>query len=150
MELSKELIQEQLKKSLKEGSKLRVTTIRSIVSAIINAEKQGSDSSIDSNKIISLIESLIKQRKQAIELYQSSQRPDLAEKEQEEANILKEFLPEPLTEKEITHLIEQTMTSVNATGVKDMGKVMAKLKPLIQGKADMSEVSKEIKQRLSA
>mgnify|MGYP000431788708 CR=1 FL=1 len=150
MELSKKLIQDKLKQFLKQGDKLKLTTTRSIISAITNEEKQTSNSVVDSNKIISIIESLIKQRKQAIELYQSSNRKDLAEKEQKEVDILKEFLPEQLSAEEVTHLVKETINRINAAGIKDMGKVMSELKPQLQGRADMSDVSKQVKQCLTA
>ena len=114
MELSKKLIQDKLKQFLKQGDKLKLTTTRSIISAITNEEKQTGKTVTDSNSIISIIESLIKQRKQAIALYQSSNRMDLAEKEQQEAEILKEFLPEQLTEEEVTHLVKETIGRINA------------------------------------
>ncbi len=150
MELSKKLIQDKLKQFLKQGDKLKLTTTRSIISAITNEEKQTGNSVIDSNKIISIIESLIKQRKQAIELYQSSNRKDLAEKEQKEVDILKEFLPEQLSAEEVTQLVKETINRINAAGIKDMGKVMSELKPQLQGRADMSDVSKQVKQCLTA
>lgn len=150
MELSKKLIQDKLKQFLKQGDKLKLTTTRSIISAITNEEKQTGKTVTDSNSIISIIESLIKQRKQAIALYQSSNRMDLAEKEQEEVEILKEFLPEQLTEEEVIHLVKETIGRINAEGIKDMGKVMSELKPQLQGRADMSDVSKQVKQCLNA
>ena len=91
---------------------------------------------------------MVKQRRESIEQYTAGNRLDLAEVEQAEIVILAEFLPEPLTEAEIAALIDQALAATGAAGVADMGKVMAELKPALQGRADMKQVSSSVRAKL--
>ena len=84
-----------------------------------------------------------------IEQYQKANRDDLIEKEQFELDIIKEYLPEPMSEAELEAIINEAMSATGAANMKDMGKVMGQVKPKVQGRADMGQVSKLIKARLS-
>jgi len=92
---------------------------------------------------------MLAKRKDAYEQFKKADRPDLAVQEDYEITVLKEFLPPQLSQQELSDLINSTIKTVEASSIRDMGKVMAEIKPKIQGRADMAEVSKTIKQLLS-
>ena len=96
-----------------------------------------------------LVSSEIKKRKDAIALYEQGKRPELAEREKKEIEILKKYLPEQLSEEEIKKIVAESIEKTGAKEMKDMGKVMADLNPKIKGKADGGEVSKIIKEILN-
>ena len=91
---------------------------------------------------------MAKQRRDAIAQFESAGRPDLAEQEKLELEILLEFLPQQLTEAEILEMVEQAITATGAESMRDMGKVMGAVKPKAQGRADMSAISRIIKDKL--
>ena len=91
---------------------------------------------------------MVKQRRDSATQYEDANRPELAEKENFEIGVIQEFLPQPLTEDEITALIEEAVAATGAEGMQDMGKVMGQLKPKLQGRADMGAVSQLIRDRL--
>lgn len=103
----------------------------------------------DDTRILAVLDKMIKQRKDSAQQYETANREDLAAVERFEITVLQEFMPKALTEDEINTLIDSAISSTGAEGMKDMGKVMGTLKPQLQGKADMGEVSKQIKARLS-
>ena len=97
-----------------------------------------------------MIAKLVKQRHDSIEQYNAANRPDLAEKEQAEIDVLSHYLPKPLSEEEIGQMIDEAIAAAGVTGMAAMGKVMGMLKPKLTGRADMGKVSALIKQRLTA
>ena len=147
MDTLKQLKAEQIV-SMKAKNKIRLGTIR-LALAAIKQEEIDTRQELSETDVISILTKLVKQRKDSITQYKSAGRPELADIEQNELKILEEFLPQPLSSEEISMFIESALKEVNAESMKDMGKVMAILKPKMQGKADMSKVSSEIKQRLS-
>jgi hypothetical protein len=92
-----------------------------------------------------IIEKMIKQRKDSIEQFQAGNRPDLVAKENAEIEVLKQYLPEPLSESEIDSLIKAAIDATKPASIKELGKVIAHIKPQIQGRADMGKVSAKIK-----
>ena len=92
---------------------------------------------------------MLKQRRDSIAAYESANRIDLADVEKYEVSVLQEYLPQQLTEAEILSILDQVVADTGAAGVKDMGKVMAAIKPLVAGKADMGKISGLIKTRLA-
>ncbi|MCX6720158.1 MAG: GatB/YqeY domain-containing protein, partial [Candidatus Staskawiczbacteria bacterium] len=112
-------------------------------------EKIELEATLTEDEIISVISSEIKKRKDAIILYEKGNRPELAEIEKIEIEIIKKYLPEQLSEEDLKKLIEESVAKVEAKEIKDMGKVMADLNPKIKGKADGGEVSKIVKELLS-
>ncbi|MBV1919863.1 MAG: GatB/YqeY domain-containing protein [Pseudomonadales bacterium] len=103
----------------------------------------------DDVRVLAVLDKMIKQRKDSAQQYETANREDLASVERFEITVLQEFMPKALTEDEINTLIDSAISSTGAEGMKDMGKVMGLLKPQLQGKADMTDVSKQIKARLS-
>ena len=151
----KEDIKKDLNEALKSREELKTSVLRLLSSAILNKEKdkryksgKAEDVSLTDEEIIDVISSESKKRKEAIELYQKGDRPELAKKEKEEMEILQKYLPEQLSEEEIKKLVEEAVAKTGAVSVKEMGKVMAVLTPQIKGKADMTLVSKLVKEFL--
>ena len=103
---------------------------------------------LDDEAIVVLFDKLAKQRRESIEQYQAAGRDDLAKKEAFELDLLRRYMPEPLSATEIARMIDEQMVAVGAVSMKDMGLVMAALKPLLQGRADMATVSRLIKEKL--
>lgn len=137
-----------MKEAMRQKEKEKLTTIRMAMSALKQIEVD-ERIELDDARVISVLDKLIKQRKESAKQYEEASRPELAEKEQREIEILQSFLPAPLSEEEIEQLMTAAIDEVSAESMKDMGKVMAILKPKLQGKADMGSVSKLIKSKLS-
>lgn len=98
--------------------------------------------------VISAIEKMLKQRRDSIAAYESANRDDLADVEKYEVSVLQTYLPQQLTEAEVLSILEKVVVDTDAAGIKDMSKVMAAIKPLVAGKADMGKISVLIKTRL--
>lgn len=138
-----------MKSSMKSGDKKRLGVIRLMLSAIKQIEVD-ERIELDDERIIGVLDKMAKQRRESISQFESAGRNDLIEIEQDELVILQEFLPAALSESEINDLVEQAIQSTGAASIKEMGKVMGQLKPQLQGRADMGQVSQLIKTRLSA
>ncbi|WP_075166692.1 GatB/YqeY domain-containing protein [Acinetobacter indicus] len=130
----------------KEMDKLMV--IRSLQAAIKQIEVD-ERKELDDAQVLAVIEKQIKQRKESVKAFEGAGREDLASKEQAEIEVLSQFLPEAMTEEELDSIIAQTIAAQEATSMKDMGKVMNSLRPLIAGRADPAQVSAKIKAKLS-
>ena len=141
-------LQDDMKSSMKGGDKKRLGVIRLMLAAIKQIEVD-ERIELDNARIISVIDKMAKQRRESISQFESAGRDDLTAIEQDELVILKEYLPEALSETEINDLVEQSIAATGATTIKDMGKLMGVLKPQLQGRADMGKVSQLIKSRLS-
>jgi len=146
MEL-KEKIQEDLKTSLKAGDQVRVSTLRMLLAAITNKEKEGKE--ITEEQLQEVIATEAKKRREAAEAFKKGGRQESAEKEKQELEVLLSYLPEQLTEDQIRALVKEAIEKTRALTIKDMGKVMGELAPTIKGKADGGEVSRIVKEILS-
>ncbi len=144
----KSLIKTQVTISMKDGDKFRTTVLRMIIADIQKIEID-EKSDLDELQITSILEKMIKQRNDAIEQFEQAKRQELADKEKQEIEIIKEFLPEQMSDDEISELVSKIISEVGAQDMKDMGKVMGSLKPLIAGKADAGVVSQLVKKALS-
>jgi uncharacterized protein YqeY len=142
-------LQNEMKQALKEKDTLKLSVIRMLISEIkkvqIDQKKELSD-----EEIIQVIQKYAKQRKEAIKQYKEAGREDLAQKEEEELKIVSKFLPEQLSEEEITKIVEQVIKDTGASSIKDMGKVMKLVMEKVKGRADGSVVSKIVKEKLSS
>ena len=141
-------IQEEVKNSLKSGEKFKASTLRLIVSALKLEEKNKAKTLTD-NEALEILTKMIKQRKDSISQFETANRLELAQKEKDEIEIIQNYLPEQLTEEELSALIDEIIEEVNAESIKDMGKVMGVLKPKITGKADAGIASGLVKKLLS-
>ena len=162
----KEKIKEDLKTALKEGKEIEVSTLRLLLSAIFNKEKEKryklskqkpefeekdleKESQLVDEEVIEVISSEIKKRKESILEFGKGQRQDLVEKETKEKEILEKYLPEQLSEEGIKKLVKEAIERVEAKEPKDIGKVMAELMPKVKGRADGATVSKIVKELLT-
>ena len=141
-------IQEEVKTALKSGEKFRASTIRLIVSALKLEEKNKAKALTD-NEALEILTKMIKQRKDSISQFETANRMELAQKEKDEIEIIQNYLPEQLSEEELSVLIKEVIKEINAESIKDMGKVMGILKPKITGKADAGIASGLVKKLLS-
>ena len=137
-------IKDEMKAAMKAKAKQRLTTIRAIQAEIKRIEVD-ERIDVDDARLLAVLDKMCKQRRDSIQQYTDGGRADLAEVEQAEMEIIQEFLPAQLSEDEIKALITDAIASTGAESMKDMGKVMGALKPQLQGRADMGEVSKLIK-----
>lgn len=144
----KPLIKEAIKVSMKSGEKEKTITLRMAINDIQTAEKIKRTSLTDSDTGL-VIQSMIKQRKESMSQFQSAGRDELAQKEGREIEILSEFLPLQLSEEKINLAVKEAIENLKAETPQDIGKVMGSLKPSLQGKADMSLVSKIVKESLA-
>ena len=144
----KPLIKEAIKVSMKSGEKEKTITLRMAIHEIQTAEKIKRTSLTESYTGL-VIQSMIKQRKESMSQFQSAGRDELAQKEGREIEILSEFLPLQLSEEKINLAVKEAIENLKAETPQDIGKVMGSLKPSLQGKADMSLVSKIVKERLA-
>ena len=144
----KGLIKNQVTISMKAGDKFRTTVLRMVLSEIQKIEIE-EKSDLDELQITSILEKMIKQRNDAIVQFEKAQRQELADKEKQEIEMIKEFLPEQMSEQEVSELVSKIVSEVDAKDMKDMGKVMGALKPLISGKADAGIVSQLVKKALN-
>lgn len=140
-------IKEAMKDAMRAKEKARLSTIRLVLSAIKQVEVD-TRTELDDTAILAILDKMVKQRRESIKQYEDAGRQELADVEHAEIEVLQEFLPKPLTDDEIAELIDQAISSTGAESIKDMGKVMGILKPQLQGRADMGQVSVKIKSRL--
>jgi uncharacterized protein YqeY len=143
----KDRLQQAVKDAMRGGDKRRLGTLR-LVTAAIKQREVDERIELDDEQIVQVLDKMGKQRRESLDQYRKAGRDDLAGQEEYELGVLQEFLPEPLSDAEINALIEAAVTETGAAAVKDMGKVMGRLKSQLQGRADMSAVSARIKARL--
>lgn len=143
----KSQIQDDVKLAMKAGDKARVKVLRMLTAAIKQREVD-ERIELDDTQILAVVDKMVKQRRESIEQYQAGNRPELAEIEQAEIDILAAFLPEPLSEADLNALIDQAITDTGATAMSDMGQVMGRLKSQVQGRADMKQVSASVRNKL--
>ena len=142
-------INEDVKSAMRNKDKERLGTLR-LITAAIKQKEVDERISLDDADVLAVLDKMLKQRKDSIEQYSKAGRQDLADKEQYEVGIIQEYMPAQLSEAEIAQMIEEAISETGASGMKEMGKVMGLLKPKLQGRADMGQVSQQIKSRLSA
>ncbi len=147
-DLLKTRITEDLKNAMRAQDKVRVAAMR-LLTAEIKQREVDERIVLDNQAIIAVIDKMISQRMDSLKQYQSAGRADLAEQEAFEIGMLKEYLPEPFSSQEITRLIHASIAALGACSIKDMGAVMADLKPKVQGRADMGALSGLVKDLLS-
>jgi len=137
------------KDAMRAKDKARLGTIRMVMAAIKQREI---DEKIElgDDDVIAILTKMVKQRKDSQKQYEDAGRPELAEKEAAEILVIEAFLPQPLSEEEVSSLIANAIETSGAAGMQDMGKVMAILKPEITGRADMGKVSGLVRAKLNS
>ena len=144
----KDRITADMKAAMKGGDKARLGVIRLMLAALKQIEVD-ERVELDDERILSILDKMVKQRRDSISQYESAGRTELADQEKYEVGIIQEYLPAQLSEGEIATLIDEAIQATGAASMKDMGKLMGLLKPKLQGRADMGAVSAQIKQKLS-
>lgn len=142
-------VTEDMKTAMRAHDKERLATIRLILAACKQREVDERIMLTDEH-VLSILDKMLKQRRESIAQYQAGNRPDLAQKEEEEILIIQHYLPAQLSDSEVNALIDAAIKESNAATMKDMGKVMGILKPKLQGRTDIAAVSAKIKERLPA
>ena len=143
----RERILQDLKESMKNRDKERLSVIRMVKSAI-QMEEINKKRELNDEEIISIISKQIKTRKDSINEFKKGSRDDLIESTSKEIDILNEYLPEPLTLEEVSKIIDDVFAKVNPTSMKDMGKIMKEITPLVKGRYDMNEISSMVRSKL--
>ena len=143
----KQEINEQVKQAMKGGEKARLKVLRMLTAAIKQKEID-ERIELDDAQVLAVIDKMVKQRRESIEQYTAGGRAELAEAEQAEIDILSDFLPEQLGDDELAAMIDQAIADSGAESMADMGKVMGQLKPKVQGRADMKQVSAAVRSKL--
>lgn len=138
---------EAMEEAMRAKDSERLGTVRMALSALKQVEVD-ERIELDDARVLAILDKQVKQRIDAAKQYRDANREDLAAREDAEVVVLREFLPQPLTDDEIAALIEEAISQTGASSMQDMGKVMGILKPKLQGRADMGAVSGKIKARL--
>ena len=140
-------ITEDMKSAMRAGEKQTLATIR-LLQAAIKQREVDERIQLDDAQVLSVLEKMVKQRRESIAQFEAGGRADLVAAEQSELVVLQGYLPEQLTEAELTALINSAIASTGAASIKDMGKVMGVVKGQAAGRADMGKVGALIKARL--
>jgi uncharacterized protein YqeY len=144
----KSQIQADMKDAMKAGNKDRLKVVRMLLAAVKQIEID-QRVELDDPGVLGVIEKMVKQRRDSVAQFEAGHRPDLAAIELAEIAELEAYLPEPLSESELDDLIGKAIADSGAESVRDMGKVMGKLKAAVQGRADMGAIGAKVKARLA-
>lgn len=147
MSVTKQRINDDVKAAMRSKDKDRLGVLRLIMAAFKQKEVDGRID-LDDTMVLAIMDKMTKQIRDSIQQFEQAGRDDLVKKEKFELEIIQEYLPTQLNEDEIKQLIAESITESGAESVKDMGKVMSILKPRLQGRADMGQVSALVKQQL--
>jgi len=143
-----ERLNEDLKLAMKSQDKFKLSVLRMVRAAIKNQEIERKRS-LDDSEVIDVLSREIKQRRDSLQDFEKAGRTDLAEQASAEIEIISAYLPKPLTDEEVTALVQQTIQETGASSKADMGKVMAALMPKVKGRADGKLVNQIVSQQLS-
>ena len=144
----RQTISDDMKTFMRAKDTARLGAIR-LLQASIKQREVDERIELNDDQILAVIQKMLKQRKDSIEAYQQANRQDLIDQEQLEIEVLTKYMPEPLSDEEINQFIEEAIATTEAADMKDMGKVVGVLKSKVAGRADMGEVSKLVRQKLS-
>lgn len=144
----KQVINDAMKAALKAGDKPRLGAIRLMLAEIKRIEVD-ERIELSDERVLSILDKMLKQRRDSLTQFQAAGRDDLAGQEAMEIGVIQEFLPAALEQQQLATIIDEAIASSGATAMKDMGKVMAIIKPKVQGRADMGAVSALVKQGLA-
>lgn len=140
-------INDALKTAMRAREKARVAVLR-LVTAEFKRIEVDERIELDEARVLAVLDKMVKQRRDSEQQYRDAGRAELADQERLEIDVIQEFLPQPLSDAELDQLVADAIAQSGAEGMKDMGKVMGILKPQVQGRADMADVSKRLKARL--
>jgi uncharacterized protein len=140
-------ITEDMKDAMRAKEAARLSTIRMLLAAVKQREVDERKELADA-EVLAVIDKMIKQRRDSISQFQAGNRPDLADKEKAEIDVLVAYMPQPYSDAQIDALIAEAIAKTGASGAAGMGKVMAELKPKLAGRADLGAVSAKVKAKL--
>ena len=138
-----------LKEAMKSRDSLKLGALRMILTAVKNKEKEVRRE-LEEREVLQIISNQIKQRKDSIEQYRKGGREDLAQKEEQELKLLREYMPQQLSKEELEEMVKQTIDEVGASTVKDLGKVMKAIMPRVAGRADGKVVNQMVRSYLTS
>ncbi|MCI0654340.1 MAG: GatB/YqeY domain-containing protein [Methylococcaceae bacterium] len=141
-------LQADMKSALKAGDRKKLGVVRLMLAAIKQQEIDGR-SELGDHGVIAVLDKMVKQRRDSAGQFRAAGRIDLADVEEYEIGVIQEYLPEPFTSEEVLRMVTAAVEECGADSVKELGKVMALLKPMMQGRADLGAVSREVKNLLS-
>ena len=144
----KSRLQNDMKATMKTKDKPRLAVIRLILAAVKQREVD-ERIQLDDQQVLVVLDKMVKQRQESVRQYQSAGRADLATAEQAEIAVIQTYLPAALTPSQVNTLIQQALSETNATSMRNMGQVMALIKPRVQGRADMAEISQTVRKHLA-
>ena len=144
----KNRLMDDMKAAMKAGEKARLGTIR-LINAAVKQREVDERIELDDTQVLAVLDKMVKQRRDSITQFEQAGREDLAAGERFELEVIQDYLPAALSDDEISALMEAAIGETGAASMKDMGKVMAVLKPQLQGRADMGAVSKQVRSRLA-
>lgn len=145
----KQQLSDDMKAAMKSGDKTRLGVIR-LINAAIKQREVDERITLDDAQVLAALEKMLKQRRDSISQYENAGRDDLASVERFEVEVIQGYLPAQLSAEEVSAAISEAITQTGASGPQDMGKVIGALKPKLAGRADMGQVSAQVKARLSA
>ena len=145
----KQRITTEMKAAMRAKDKERLSTIRMMLAELKRIEID-ERIELDDTRVITVLDKMSKQRRDSISQFEEAARMDLASAERRELEVIKTFLPQPLTDDELTAIVKQAAEDSGAQSMQDMGKVMGLIKPQVQGRADMGIISKLVKAQLSS
>ena len=148
MDTLKDRIREDTAAAMRARDRTRVAALR-LVAAEIKQREVDSRESLDDAGVLAVLDRMLKQRRDASEQYRAAGRDELAAAEQFEIEVIEAYLPAPLTAAEVAALVAEAVEATGASSMRDMGGVMARLRPEVQGRADMAEVSRLVRERLA-
>jgi uncharacterized protein len=142
-----------LKESMRAKDERAVSTLRLILAALkdrdIAARSKGNSTGITDDEVLQMLQSMVKQRRDSIAMYEQGGRLELAEREQQEIDIIQRYLPKQMTEDEIEQAVQDLIEEMNASGLKQMGAVMGELRERYAGQMDFAKASPIVKQKLA-
>jgi uncharacterized protein YqeY len=144
----KTTINDDMKTAMRAKDKERLGVIRLILAAIKQQEVD-TRAAMNDTAVLAVLDKMLKQRRDSISQYEAAGRDDLAQKEQFEVEVIQQYMPEALSEAELEQLIKEAIATSGAQSMKDMGKIMTELRPKVQGRADMGQVSQKVKALLN-
>ena len=144
-----------LKTAMKEKDERRVSTLRLILAALKDRDIAarsggGKDDALGEDDILHMLQTMVRQRRDSIVLYEKGRRPELAQKEREEIGVIEDFLPHQLSDEEVAEASRRAIEECAATGLKDMGRTMAALRRRYPGQMDFAKCSRIVKEMLQA
>jgi hypothetical protein len=145
----KQQLSDDMKTAMKSGDKTRLGVIR-LINAAIKQREVDERITLDDAQVLAALEKMLKQRRDSISQYENAGRDDLASVERFEVEVIQGYLPTQLSAEEVAAAISEAIAQTGASGPQDMGKVIGALKPKLAGRADMGQVSAQVKARLSA